>query len=68
MTIFLRTSTVTAAGPASPTVTLALDIEYKEALAGLPVAVEAAATDDFGRVQDFAFAGTLVVSKKPRQP
>lgn len=61
VSIFLTTSTVTAAGPTSPTVTLTLDIEFKRLLAGHPVVIEAAASDDFGNVQDFAFAGTLNV-------
>jgi hypothetical protein len=47
---------------------LTFDIEYKEVVAGRSIAIEAAATDDLGQVPDFALAGTLLVSKKPRQP
>jgi hypothetical protein len=47
---------------------LTFDIESKEDLAGRRIAIETAAADDLGRVRDFAFAGTLVVSNKPRQP
>ena len=65
--IFLRTSTVTAAGPTSPTVTLTFDIQFKNGLSGRPIAIEAAASDDFGRVQDFAFAGSLYV-RDPNSP
>jgi hypothetical protein len=59
--IFLKTSTATAAGPTSPAVRLTFDIAFKNALSGRPIAIEAAASDDFGRVQDFAFAGSLLV-------
>jgi len=59
--IFLKSSAVTAAGANSPTVTLTFDIQFKQTLAGRPVTIEAAASDDFGRVQDFAFAGSLNV-------
>jgi hypothetical protein len=61
VSILLKTSTVTAAGPNSPTVTLTFDIQFKQGLTGRPVTIEAAASDDFGRVQDFAFAGNLNV-------
>jgi hypothetical protein len=59
--VFMKTSTVTAAGANSPTVTLTFDIQFKQALTGRPVTIEAAASDDFGRVQEFAFAGNLNV-------
>jgi hypothetical protein len=62
--IFLKTSTVKAAGATSPTVRLTFDIQFKESLAGLPIVIEAAATDDFGRAQDFAFAGLIDVLRR----
>jgi hypothetical protein len=59
--IRLRNSSVTASGPNSPTVTLALEIRLKKKLAGRLLTVEAAASDDVGHRQDFAFAGLLDV-------
>ena len=49
-----------AVGPTSPTVTLTIDIEFKKLMSRHPVVIEAAA-DEFGKVQAFAFAGTLEV-------
>jgi hypothetical protein len=65
VTIFLRTSSRTAAGPDSPTVTLTLDMVFKEVASGRHLILEAAASDDFGRFQDFAVGGTLDVAPKP---
>lgn len=59
--IFLNTSTVTAAGPTAPTVRLTFDIQFKPPAYGRHLIVEAAASDDFGHVQDFAFAGLIDV-------
>ena len=59
--IFLKTSSVTATGPDSPTVTLTFDIEFKKSLAGRHIIIEAAGTDDLGHVQDFAIGGSLDV-------
>lgn len=61
VTIYLGASTVEAAGPTSPTVTLTLDIEFKKVRAGRHIIIEAAGTDDLGHVQDFAIGGSLDV-------
>lgn len=61
VTIFLRTTSVTAAGPNSPTVTLTLDIVFKESASGRRLFLEAAASDDLGHSQDFAIGGILNV-------
>jgi hypothetical protein len=63
--VFLNTSSVTAAGPTSPTVRLTFDIQFKPPAYGRHLVVEAAASDDFGQVQDFAFAGLIDVSGHP---
>lgn len=59
--IFLKTSSVKAAGPTSPTVSLTFDIQFKEPAYGRSFFIEAAAGDDLGQVQDFAFAGMIDV-------
>lgn len=59
--VLLNTSSIKAAGPTSPTVTLTFDIEFKKPAYGRQLVVEAAASDDFGQVQDFAFAGLIDV-------
>jgi hypothetical protein len=64
LNIFLKTSTVKAASPASPTVTLTFDIQFKNSLPALPIVMEATATDDLGQTQDFGYAGTLDVVKQ----
>ena len=65
VTIFLRTSSVSAAGPSSPTVTLTLDLVFKKAASGRHLILEAAATDDLGHFQDFAIGGALDVGPEP---
>lgn len=62
--IFLRTSSVSAAGPSSPTVTLTLDLVFKKAASGRHLTLEAAASDDLGLFQDFAIGGALDVEPK----
>lgn len=59
--IFLTTSSVKAASPTSPTVTLTFDIEFKKPAYGRQFIIEAAASDDLGHVQDFVFAGLIDV-------
>lgn len=60
-TLFLNTSSIEAAGPTSPSVTLTFDLQFKKPGPSGFFVVEAAATDDLGHVQDFAFAGTLTL-------
>lgn len=60
-----NTSSVTAAGPTSPSVRLTFDIQFKRSAYGRHLIVEAAASDDFGQVQDFAFAGLIDVLGRP---
>jgi Bacterial pre-peptidase C-terminal domain len=59
--IFLNTSSVKAAGPTSPTVSLTFDIQFKKPAYGRQFFVEAAASDDLGQAQEFAFAGMIDV-------
>ena len=48
-----------------PTVRLTFDIQFKPPVYGRHLIVEAAASDDFGHLQDFAFAGRIDVLDKP---
>ena len=65
VTISLGTSSVTAASPSSPTVTLTLDLVFKESASGRHLILEAAASDDLGHFQDFAIGGALDVGPEP---
>ncbi len=67
VTIFLRTTSITAAGPSSPTVTLTFDIVFKKRAAGRHLVLEAAARDDLGHFQDFAIGGALDIGPEPRR-
>lgn len=66
--IFLKNSSVKAAGPSSPTVTLTFDLQLNGRDFDRRILIEAAASDDLGQVQDFAFAGTLIVLRHRRRP
>ncbi|HKB01356.1 MAG TPA: carbohydrate-binding protein, partial [Gemmataceae bacterium] len=61
-TVHLAASTVQAAGPASPTVALTLDLTFRRSVAGRHFRVEVAASDDQGRSQPFELAGFLDVT------
>ncbi len=58
--LYLRTTTVVAAGAAAPTVILTLDVKFKHSARGHYV-VETAASDDLGHNDPFQSAGTLHV-------
>jgi len=64
-TLYLDGSAVHAAGPAASTVTLELEISFKESAAGLPLLVEVSANDDLGNTENFRPAGTLTVTGAP---
>ncbi len=65
-TLYLDESSVTAAGPASPEVTLQLSLEFKPQASGSEYPVEVRATNDLGDIQGFDRAATLTVA--PRLP
>jgi hypothetical protein len=58
--VFMKTTTVVAAGPTSPTVEITFDLMFKGRARGRWV-IEAAASDDFGHEDPFRFAGMLEV-------
>jgi hypothetical protein len=58
----LSQTSVVAAGPTSPTVTLNLGLVFKPHAAGRTYTVEVSATDDEGNVDDFKPAGTLRIT------
>jgi hypothetical protein len=60
-TLHLQTSSVQAAGPTAPSVLITLDVSFHHSAAGRHFVVEAAASDDLGHADPFAFAGTVDV-------
>lgn len=58
--LYVRTTTVTAAGPTAPTVVLTFDLKFS-AMARGHWTIEAAANDDRGHADPFAFAGELEI-------
>ncbi len=58
--VYMKTTTIAANGAGDPTVVITFDIKFK-AIARGHWTVEAAATDDLGHNDPFAFAGTLDV-------
>jgi hypothetical protein len=60
--LYLENTSVVAAGPTSPTVTLNLSLGLKPQTAGQIYPVEVAAADDFGNETGFLQAGMLSVS------
>jgi hypothetical protein len=58
-----RDSSVVAAGPTDPTVTVTFSVRLKQKAAGRTFLVEVLATDDVGRRQGFDLAGRLTVSR-----
>jgi hypothetical protein len=61
--VHLRQSSVQAAGPTSPSVTLTFDITFKKRARGRHFTIDATADDDLGRHAGFAPAGTIDVVK-----
>ncbi len=61
-TLYLAQTSVVAAGPTSPTVTLNLALSFKPSAAGRTYTVEVAASDDAGHEDAFKPAGTLTVT------
>lgn len=59
--VYLAGSSVQAASSTAPTVTLTLDVGFKQAAGGRTFAIEVMASDDLGNVQDWEPAGTLTV-------
>jgi hypothetical protein len=59
----LSTSTVQADGPTDPSVVITFDITLKKNLKSRHLTVEAAASDDLGHADAFAFGGTLDVTR-----
>jgi hypothetical protein len=57
----LAGTSVKAAGPTAPSVVLTFDLILEHPQIGQQFTVEAAASDDQGRSNDFEFAGTLKV-------
>jgi len=57
----LAQTSVVAAGPTSPTVTLNLALSFKPSAAGRTYIVEVAASDDDGDTDDFIQAGVLTI-------
>jgi hypothetical protein len=58
----LAETSVVAAGPTSPTVTLQLALSFKPSAVGHPWQIEVAASDDFGQHDGFAPAGSVIVT------
>ena len=58
--VYMRTTTIAANGPGDPTVVITFDIKFKSSARG-HWTVEAAASDDLGHNDPFAFAGTIDV-------
>jgi hypothetical protein len=58
--LYVKNTKVTAAGPTSPTMVLTLDLKFS-AIARGHWTIEAAASDDRGNNDPFAFAGVLDV-------
>src|SRR5262249_24971779 len=61
--VYLAGSTVRADGPADPSVVLTFDVVLKKNLKSRHLTIEAAASDDLGHSDPFAFAGTLDVTR-----
>jgi uncharacterized repeat protein (TIGR01451 family) len=66
-TVYLKGTSVLAAGPTSPTVRLTLDLSFKHHAAGRELWVEVAATDDLGNSQGFDFAAVLESELKQKR-
>ena len=60
--VHLATSSVKASGPTSPTVTLTIDLRFKNGASGKSFVMAVAGSDDFGHRSAFADAGSIVVS------
>ena len=65
--VYLSDSRVVGSGPIGRSVTLNLSIAFRDKAAGHLYDVEVAATDDFGRKDDFVRATTVNVEKAGKQ-
>jgi Tol biopolymer transport system component len=65
-TLYLSESSVTAAGPGSPEVTLQFSLAFNPQAVGKDYSVEVRATNDLGEIQGFDRAATLTVVGRVR--